>query len=164
MLEGWVIPRVAPDLDVTAVEKTIEVEFPRLGATLIGRIDAMVSGDIIADTKTKVKAPKPTEAHDSFQFDVYDLMHLASTGKPPREMRLQHLVVTPGGATTVGKSRVVEQKTWRTDSNRQATINRIFASKAQIEAEIFPPARPGRDWWCSKAWCEFYQAGCKYVR
>lgn len=114
------------------------------------------------DTKTKyAKGPPKTDAHDSFQLDVYALAAVVSgRASWPVPLSLDFVVVKPKTGDTHG-GETTTLWTLREQADAEVTTARLARAVEIINAGRFMPARPS-DWWCSAKWCGYYST-CRFA-
>lgn len=150
--------KVAPTIQPALVEESVTIPpIAGMETGLIGIIDLADRAGVVEDLKTASRSPKPSDADDSEQLDVYDILYQARTGQRPAAVRLRHLV-----RTAAGNLSVVTQDSQRTEEQRQAWLERMAVAQAGIKAGTFMPTKR-TNWWCDPKWCG-YHSTCRYVR
>lgn len=160
-LAGYHVATVAPAITPTAVERKIIVKPKDSDLVIHGTIDLIdqqAAGEVIRDLKTSDRMPRSDVADVSQQLTMYALIRLAEVGTLPASLVLDFLVRSPERAT----KRHVPLTTTRDREDLRALVDRINTAAAAVEAGVFVPAPPDA-WWCSRAWCEYFDT-CIYVR
>lgn len=114
--------------------------------------------EVIRDTKTKEKAPNPSDAHESQQLTMYALLRMAETGRMPDALALDVLWKTPAK----GELKHQVLPTTRTKDDFVSLVNRINEGIEAVDKGVFIPASEGA-WNCSPRWCAYWDT-CRFVR
>lgn len=144
----------APDYMPKLVEERFRIALPG-PHDLVGVIDLADELGRVTDFKTAGKKKSQADADGSVQLTAYHVGHIAITGRPPAELRLDTVVQTKKGISRD----VIATTRGRGDLN--ALAHRLNVISASITAGIFPPAPPG-SWQCSPKWCGYFGT-CKFV-
>ena len=147
--------QVAPEYQPTLVEQAVRVELSG-SHDLFGVIDLADDQGRVVDHKTAGKRKSQADVDGSIQLTYYAAAHLAFTGQPTSEVRLEVLIGKKSGAE---RQVLASQRDTRDFAALAARINAVNAA---IESGNFPPASSSA-WWCSSRFCG-YHATCPYVR
>lgn len=146
--------QVAPTARPTHVEQGFTIRFEGDHPDLIGFIDRIDEGTIIADQKHVGKSPPAAAILSDIQMTTYDLGFRAAFGRKPTKLVRECAV-----ATKVPKT-VVQDCGPRDDAAIEHLVWRLAAFMEALEKGVFLPAGNG-DWCCSPKWCGYYPT-CKY--
>lgn len=150
--------RLQPTIQPVQVEQAGEIELPKWPFNIGLRMDALTDKRKIVDCKTSIKRWTQERADKEYQPSVYELGHRGLFAKKSAGF-LYHIL------TITAKRQLVaayEIKTYRTDAQIIAVLERFMVMHECIRAGTFPPAHQSA-WKCSPKWCEFYRH-CKFVR
>lgn len=156
-LAGFHHARLAPQMQVTHVQREWTLDINGLDVQLAGTIDFQEGSYSIDDLKTSAKSPAKDLADKSLQLTTYALAVKAHDKVMPQRVRLDYLVMTPKR----GDTKLVQLESRRTVADFNPLLERIAAANKSIESGVFTPA-PADSWWCSEKFCAFYRT-CPYA-
>lgn len=142
--------KIAKKVEPKYVEKSFEVEFPKIKLKVTGTIDLIEENNLIRDLKTKSRTPNWMEAMKSFQGKSYKYGFKIKFGKEPKGFMLDFLIRK--GVPEVFSSEVVKPSS-RDDLEFESICTRVAQG---IRKGMFYPHREG-NYFCSPTACGFWR-------
>ena len=144
----------APLARPVSIEDEFSVNFDGGYPPLIGYMDRIDEGRIIAEEKFVSKSPVANEILKDVQLTCYDMAYRSKHGHKPNELWKQWAVATKTPKT------ILQKALPRDDDTIHRFLWRLEAFLSALEKGIFLPA-PNGHWCCSEAWCGYWH-DCKY--
>lgn len=144
----------APNCQPVTVEDEFTVEFKDSYPPLIGIIDRIDEGDIIAEEKFVSKSPSKDDVLTDIQLTNYDLGFRQKYKRKPKKLKKQWAVNTKIPKT------VIQEAEPRDDETITRYLFRLQSFMDALQKGIFLPAT-NSSWWCSDKWCGYWKT-CKF--
>jgi hypothetical protein len=145
-------PHYRPDREP---ERTIRIELPG-PRDFVGVLDVGTAAIPVVDLKNGKKSRTQIEVDRDLQMTGYAALSLQETGEIPKRLVVDQLIT---GADSISRKAI---ETTRDESDIIILGNIIDAANRAIDTGSFLPSIPGRDWWCSPTWCEYWST-CPFV-
>ena len=139
-------PYIFPDLIEEAFEFTVEK-----GLKVGGRIDLTDTKGWIHELKTTKVTPNKQDIRSDAQLAIYQIGYETITGKPPKGISKDYIVVSKKNP------RIVRFKVVRPFIDKKAVLRNISAIMKAVRSEAFYCMHPAESWICSKDWCSYYK-------
>ena len=136
------------------LEVQCSVKFEGIEPVLVGYIDRIDEGDIIAEQKFVKKSPTKTDILTDTQLTNYDFLFGEKYERPPKGLKKQWAVDLATPKT------VIQTAPPRTHEEKYRYLNRIETFLDALKKGVFIPASTS-DWVCSEKWCGYWST-CKY--
>lgn len=133
------------------IEKEFEVEFEGGYAPMVGRIDRIDEGGIIAEMKFVSKSPVAGDIISDVQMTAYNVGYISALRQEPKKLIKQFAVNLREPKT------VIQECPPRSQEQISRFLRRLEYAMTAIEKGVFLPAANG-SWVCNPRFCGFYNS------